>query len=436
MRDVLDWSLVYGVLPAVLSGFGVLAGVLLLARRRRTWWLRVVPLLAGAAAVVTLASAWVVDVAWRPFPDPVPWRVVAWCGVGVFAIALAIASFPGTRWWRRGGAVAAAVLVLLTCAVKINAYYGQFPTLRTVFGLPSADQVAFADNAAWVASPFLPQPGKAMLDGWVPPADMPGHGAVSQVRIPPAVSGFAARDAYVYLPPAYLTAHRPLLPVLVLLHGQPGAPVDWIDGGRLGDMMDGFASAHHGLAPVVVVADDTGTELGNPLCLDSRLGNSESYLTVDVPDWIKKTLQVDQDSRHWAVAGFSYGGTCSLQLALRRPDLFPTFVDISGQTEPTLGTRSSTVQEAFGGDESRFRAVNPADEVAARTYPGTAGMITAGDADGEYLPQQQEVYAYCRRARLDVGWLEVPGGHTWQAWGAGLERSLGWLAVRTGLVAR
>ncbi|HJP78234.1 MAG TPA: alpha/beta hydrolase-fold protein [Pseudonocardiaceae bacterium] len=435
MSQILDASLVFGLLPAVLSGLGGLAGVALLARRSRSWWTRVVPGLAAGAGIASLLLAWVVDEVWRPFPDSLPWRVVAWLGVGLFALALAVASFWGSTWWRRGGAVLAALLVVGTCAVKINAFYGEFPTLRTGLGLPTADEVAFAQNAAWVSSPFRGRTGQPLEEGWAPPATMPSHGVISQVWIPPTVSGFASRDAYVYLPPAYLTQHRPLLPVVVLLHGQPGAPVDWVAGGQLGAMMDAFAAAHHGLAPVVVDADDTGTEMGNPLCLDSALGNSETYLTVDVPNWIKDTLQIDRDTRHWAVAGFSYGGTCSLQLALRRPDLYPTFIDVSGQTEPTLGDRERTVNAAFGGDEAKFRQVNPFDELAARKYPGTAGMITAGHADSEYLPQQQKVYAVASSAGLDVHWLEVPGGHTWQAWGAGLQQSLDWLAQRTGLIA-
>jgi enterochelin esterase-like enzyme len=434
MGQVLDSPLVFGLLPAVLSGLGALGGAVLLARRSRTWWTRVLPILAGGTAMVCLLLTWVVDVVWRPFPDALPWRIVAWTGVALFALAVAVASFRGT-WWRRGGAVLAALLVVCTCAVKINAFYGQFPTLRAVIGLPDPRQVAFSRNATWVDAPFLGRQGQALQDEWTPPATMPGHGVISQVRIPPVVSGFAARDAYVYLPPAYLTAQRPLLPVLVLLHGQPGAPGDWVQSGQLGAMMDAFAAEHHGLAPVVVDADDTGTQFGNPLCLDSKLGNSESYLTVDVPNWIKSTLQVDQDTRNWAVAGFSYGGTCSLQLALRRPQLYPTFVDISGQREPTLGTRAETVRAAFGGDEARFREVNPLDELAARKFPGVAGMITVGDDDGDYLPQQREVYQAASRAGLDVHWLEVPGGHTWQAWAAGLQQSLGWVAQRTGLIA-
>src|SRR4030081_112002 len=91
MRNVLDWSLVDGVVPAVLTGLGALAGGVLLARRSRAWWVQVVPAVGGGTAV-WLLLVWAVDVVWRPFPDSLPWRVVLWGGVAVFAMSLAVSS--------------------------------------------------------------------------------------------------------------------------------------------------------------------------------------------------------------------------------------------------------------------------------------------------------------------------------------------------------
>ena len=81
------------------------------------------------------------------------------------------------------------------------------------------------------------------------------------------MSGVAS--AQVYLPPSYFTNPRPLLPVLVLMAGQPGKPEDWLQGGKLTATMDAFARDHEGLAPVVVIADGTGSQMANPLCTDS-----------------------------------------------------------------------------------------------------------------------------------------------------------------------
>lgn len=182
--------------------------------------------------------------------------------------------------------------------------------------------------------------------------------------------------------------------------------------------------------------DSTGSPLSNPLCMNSRLGNSETYLADDVPTWIRDTLQVDPDSRRWAIAGLSYGGTCALQLGLRRSTTYPTFVDISGESEPSLGSRDKTIRAAFNGDAAAFNRVNPID-LLARSAPatGVAGVLTVGRDDTEFVPQQRAVLAAARKAGMDIRLIEVPGEHNWQAWAGGLQQALPWLMTRLGITA-
>ncbi|WP_037310135.1 alpha/beta hydrolase [Amycolatopsis orientalis] len=435
MNTVLDWDLVHGAVPATVTMAGLAAGAVLLFRRDRRWWTRTVPIVAAACAVVTFLAWLIVDVLWKPFPDPVPQSVVAWIGVALGGAGLAIAWQPRRRWTLRGVSALAGVVVVLAAGANINAHFGHYPSLRAAFELPPANEVPFTSVGLATGTPLPRSPERALLEGWQPPATMPKNGVVTQVSIPAATSHFpVTRKAYLYLPPAYRTSPRPLLPVLVLLHGQPGGPRDWINGGQIATMMDRFAAAHRGVAPVVVMPDATGDAFGNPLCLDSRLGRAETYLAGDVPGWIKATLQIDPDNRKWAVAGYSYGGTCALQLALRRPGTFPTFVDIAGQDEPTLGSRAKTVGEAFGGDENAFRRFTPIDLLATRGYPGSAGVLSVGRSDSVFLPQQKRVFEAARRNGIAVTWRETPGSHNWQAWSAGLSDSLAWLAGRMGLV--
>lgn len=98
-------------------------------------------------------------------------------------------------------------------------------------------------------------------------------------------------------------------------------------------MLDTFAAAHAGLAPVVV-DDRLGATFANLLCGDLPLGDTFPYLSVDGPAWIRAPLQVDPTPQDWAVGGLSSGGTCSLQLAVNAPPVYPTFLDFAGQDEP------------------------------------------------------------------------------------------------------
>lgn len=428
---VLDAALLSGPLPWALAAAGACAFAFLLAVPRRRWWTSTVPLvLLGAAAVTVLGAALANGIV----PDPLPFSVLAAVGCTFAAAGLGIAGF-GRRGWRgRAAIVTATALVAIAAAQGVNTEYGEFPTLRTALGLAAVDQIPF--TAVALREQVISARGGRPLDAqWRAPAGMPPTGVITQVDIPASRSGFAARPGWLYLPPAYLSRPRAQMPVLVLLSGQPGSPQDWLDGGRLAARLDAFAAAHDGLAPVVVMPDHLGSPLVNPLCMDSRLGDVATYLSVDVPAWIRATLQVDPDPRAWAIGGLSNGGTCSLQMAVAAPAVYPTFVDISGESEPTLGDRATTVQAAFAGDAAAFTAVNPLDVLTAKRFPATSGYLVAGQQDSQYLPQAESVLEAGRSAGMDVQLHVLPGGHTWDVWGPGLDGALPWLATRLGLTS-
>lgn len=412
---ILDSPLLFGWLPTTLTWLGVGSLVFLLVRFRRRWWTRRVPLILLVTGLVLVAVAITLAV-WAPFPDPLGWRVWTWGGVGVGALVAGIVGFGG-RWWRRVLIVPAVLLVLLTAGVKINAVYAYRPTLAGVLGVPAANAIDFA--AVPATEPVVPSAG------WRPPADLPRGGRVATVDIPGTVSGFPARPASVYLPPAYLVTPRPELPVLVLIGGQPGDVTDWLQAGELATIMDRYAAAHGGLAPVVVVPDATGSSFADPLCLDSRLGNVQTYLAADVPAWVAAHLQVGPGR---AIGGFSYGGTCAVQMATNHPDAYPTFLDMSGEVEPSLGDHAKTVQAAYGDrpdPEAAYRATLPLTRFPQ--VRGIAGRVVVGRDDTIYGPQAHQVVDAAQAAGLDVTLSVVNGTHSWTVAKDGLAAELPWV---------
>jgi S-formylglutathione hydrolase FrmB len=429
MARLLDVSLLQGGLPVAIFAVAAAGALTLLAGRGRRWWQRSVPLALAVGAVAAVAVAVAVDRVWRPFPDPLPAQVVVAVGALVAAVGLAVLGWRARSRWTRVVSLLAVPAVLLGGAQWTNLAFQAYPTPRTALGLPPADERPFADippQAPLVAA----RPGHPLSQTWTPPAGMPAEGAVTQVDIPATRSGFAARQAWLYLPPAYLASPRALLPVLVLMGGQPGGPDQWFDGGRLAARMDAYASEHDGLAPVVVVADDLGSATANPLCMDSRLSRVATYLSADVPAWVRTHLQVDPDPSRWAVGGFSGGATCALQLAVNAPRVYPTFVFISGEDGPTLGDHARTVRAAFGGDEAAFAAVNPLDVLARTRFPGSAGFLVGGAQDTRYLPQAKRVHGATKAAGMDVRMVVIPGDHSFDVWGPGLSDALPWLGTR------
>ncbi|GAA1079882.1 alpha/beta hydrolase [Kitasatospora arboriphila] len=428
----LDWPITTGVVPYALLVAGSAALLLLVLVPAPRWWPLRLPAAVLAAAAGGVLTALTVNSWWQPFAGGLPDEVTAWIALALLGLALAVARFVPTVPPRTAGKVlvpVAALLVGVMAASQVNRFYDEYGTLRAMLA-PATEALPTGRDPHTVAAP----PGGALAQVWHPPPGLPARGTLARTPIPGAKSGFDARDAYVWLPPAYRASPRPLLPVLVLMAGQPGSPSDWVSSGQLETTMNDFAAAHGGLAPIVLMVDQTGSTWGNSLCMDSRIARAQTYLAEDVPDWTRRHLQTAQGRRSWAIGGLSLGGTCALQLAVNAPRVYGTFLDISGQREPTLGSHQQTVQRAFGGDEAAFDAVDPLHVMARERFPDTAATFVVGDEDGEYGPQQRTVHAAAVAAGMKARSMTVPGGHDWNTFRAGLADNVTWLAQQTGLI--
>ncbi len=416
MNALLDLNIVGGPFLIVLYLLGGLVVVGLLARRqglRRT--------AVGLAVVATAGSAgwmlvWLLSDVWDLFgvSMSLPTRLWTTCLFG--ALALAITNLIGARPRRRVLAIVSIPLCLLTAAAGINAEFGQFTTVRAAIGIPLYG--ALADAAAG-------QP--------IPAADT--RGVVGTVTIPAARSGFPARDALVYLPAAARTANPPALPVIEMLSGQPGSPSDLFTAGRLASLLDDYAAAHQGLAPIVVVPDQLGAPDKNPMCVDSALGNSATYLTVDVPAWIRGHYRVAASPTGWAIAGFSQGGTCAIQLGAEHPALYGTILDISGELKPQAGSPAQTVQAGFGGSDAAYAAAAPSAILAAHApYRSLHIVFAVGGDDTRYLAWTTILRAAATRAGATTDLFVSPGtAHDWHTVIYALTHALPVLAAHTGL---
>lgn len=421
---MLDTSLVDGALPLLVLGVAAAcAGVALVRRPTRTF-LAAAGIAVAGAILVQLVLVLVVDVVVVPFGIPLEFRNWCWVFAGLIGFALAATGFVRTPRWRKAVAVLALPLSALAVAVGVNATYGQYPTLRDAVGLRSFPELPAE----------LMRAGGADLADWAPPADLPATGSVHSVAIPGTESGFPAGPAVVYLPPAALVDEPPRLPVLVALSGQPGKPTDVITSGQLAAIADRWAAEHDGVAPLVVVPDQLGSEHDNPMCVDGPLGDSRTYLERDVRDWVLRNLPAADDRRGWAIAGFSQGGTCALQLATGSPELFGAFADIAGDEGPTLGGRERTIEEGFGGDADAYTAAQPVGYLDGARLPDTAALLVVGELDPVMGPQLRRVESALDGAGARVTWLTSPGtGHDWGTARAGFAAALDLFGERMGI---
>jgi S-formylglutathione hydrolase FrmB len=430
---ILDSSMISGPVPIVIDALGVVALVAILIRRPSGGGM----LRFGAAALVGVALgfvlAWYIGDVRNAFDVSLTFATRAWFAGGVALIAIGVTSLWRARGWRIPLGIASVVLFALAAAIGINSTIGEFPTVADALGLDAPHALRISTDHDTATS--SPDPTQPLWQTWRAPTNMPGTGTVGTVVIPSTVSHFVARSAVVYLPPAALVAHAPKLPVMIFLGGQPGSPQTVLTSGQLPELLNAYAAAHDGLAPIVVVPDQLGASAANPMCLDSALGHVATYITVDVPNWIRTHLNVQTARTSWAIGGFSEGGTCSIQLGTTHHSLFGSILDISGQVAPLNGSVAHTIKVGFGGSTAAYRAgTAPALLAASAPFSGTLGVFVVGQDDSRYGPQTAEVEKAARAARMDVHAFVSPGtAHDWYTEQYGLKVGVPLFAALAGL---
>jgi S-formylglutathione hydrolase FrmB len=261
----------------------------------------------------------------------------------------------------------------------------------------------------------------------------PSGGAILERVDIPASDGFRPRPAYLYLPPSAVRhAHR-RLPVLELLHGTPGQPVDWVNGGLLISIVNAFTATHHGQGPIIVMPDLNGTHRGDSECIRTAAGfDIERYLTSDVVRWVRAHFTPTVGREKWWVAGLSEGGLCSLMLTLRHPHVFSALGDLSGFAAPIVDhlTQAASDRQLYGGNAREKREHDPLWLLKHHSYTALPAWFECGADDRRVLPQQRLVVAAARAAGMHVHDSTVPGSHGWTVWSAALRTLLPWLWTR------
>lgn len=436
MSPLVDPLLTLPVLSSLVLGPAfVVAGLtvaLLLARRVEHWPATATgAVLAGAAAGA--GALWVVEGWLDLVGTPLAWPTRAWV-VGCFAVmGLAAANFRRARIRRRCGAVLASLVVFVVTGLGINAQYGLNPTLGSVLGVSTERAVALPvrPGSGPPGAGATSVAGGPLWQTWSPTTPVPPAGSTGSVAIPGTVSGFTARPAGIYLPPAALTPNPPALPLVVLMMGQPGNP----DPQYVAGVLNRSAAAHRGLAPIVIVADQLGNPSTDTLCLDTpRYGKVETYVNVDVVGWARAHLNILTDRAHWTIAGYSHGGQCAIAFAGKHPDIWGNVLDISGEEYPGAEHAARTLSEIFGGNQTAYDAQKPVTILRGARIADTTAVFTVSTDDPLFRPGVQRVAAAARTAGMTVTYLELSGvGHVAGALNAGLDQGFAVLYPRLGL---
>ncbi|HEX3980799.1 MAG TPA: alpha/beta hydrolase-fold protein [Acidimicrobiales bacterium] len=413
-------SIVSGWLPPMVE---VLAVVALLASLdlRTGQWRHQLAVGVPVAACITGAVALVLTLG-SLVPDDFPWSAYVWGFTFALAVCSGLLGWTSVGRWRKVAMVAAVILTLAATLGSVNREADSFPTVgRLVTGDP--------ENV--VGTPEL----RAIKEQVAVSGRLPSQGVVIMTTIPPTVSHFSTRPAYVYLPPAWFAKVTPSLPTLVLLPGEPGSASDWSGDGDADNTADAFARTHHGLAPIIVMPDPNGYATVDSECVNSKFGNAETYLVDDVPAFARRQFSASSAPGSLAIGGLSAGGTCSIMLALRHPTAYPTFATFSGFASPQYQETSlaETIDTLFGGSEARFAEHDPVQLLRNGRFDGMAGWFEVGNQDQQPLEAARNLQPAALAAGIATCIAVRPGGHDFDLWSQALVDSFPWLSWRLGL---
>ena len=358
---------------------------------------------------------------------------------------LLIAIF-GVLMWRTLATRRAAFRILAAClafvpamvfgVLAVNKYYGYYQTWGAMVAdltqqdASAAPQVPDVELAADSRSGTLGGSGAQLKL-----AQRQGYLVRTTVAGPR--SGIT-RVVYLYLPPQYFQpAYRAYrFPVIELIHGQPGVPQDWITVVGVTRTFDRLLTEKLAQPAVLVMPDVNGGARISLQCLNQVGGPQDlTYLAVDVPAQVTRMLRVSRPGRAWGVAGYSEGGFCAANMALRYPHRYGFAGVLSGYFAPLDNQLAGTGRPVspFAGDDRLREQNTPLDELgslpAATVIPRF--WLAAGGADSQDVVNAEGFWKELRPRQPEAPLTLTPGsGHTMTTWRAQVPSMLAWMTPR------
>jgi enterochelin esterase-like enzyme len=357
---------------------------------------------------------------------------------------LLIVVFAGLMWWlavakqlvfRILAACLAFIPAMLFGVAAVNKYYGYYQNWNSAVSdltgqsaqtaqVPTTDAGAGAEFGNYLGNAV--DTAVAKMEGYTLKLSVPGE--LSHIT----------RTVYVYLPPQYFqrSFRDYRFPAIELLHGFPGTPLDWITVVGVTGTLQNLLQQDLAKPAVLVMPDANGGRGISLQCLNQFHGPEDAtYLADDLPNYITRVLRVQPAGPAWGIAGYSEGGFCAANLALRYPDRFGFSGVLSGYFVPSDNqlVHPPRLVNPFG-KSALLRRENTPQDVVAKVPAGTRiplFWLGVGSGDRSDLKAAQFFEQLLEIRQPGVPLKIVPGGgHTMITWRALIPPMLEWMTPK------
>ncbi|HUN37975.1 MAG TPA: alpha/beta hydrolase-fold protein [Trebonia sp.] len=238
------------------------------------------------------------------------------------------------------------------------------------------------------------------------------------------LSGYNRRGL-LYLPPQYGQAQyaRVRFPVVELFHGTPGSPRVWSTVLEVSQLADRLI-AEHLMGPMILVMPAINGP-GYMDCVNGPTVKDDTYVTQDVRNDVLARYRASEDPYEWGMTGFSSGGYCAANLALRHRDSFGAAAVIEGYFRAADGPAANALQH----NKQLELANSPlytAEKLTANSGPLPAFWVAAGTQDRTDYQTATKFTAALDRLE-QVPFFKLDAADNVRAWSAALPSALIWL---------
>ncbi len=225
-----------------------------------------------------------------------------------------------------------------------------------------------------------------------------------------------SRTYGVSLPPGYEQNPQQRYPVIFLLHGGHGSPMDWFNAGKgkaTTTLEQLYATGK--LPPSIIITPDGNDKRGSspyrdPDYFDGPNGKVSTAIGQELVQVIKSRYRTLPSPNFWAIGGLSSGGWGAVNVGLKNLNNFSILFSHSGYFRDKSGPANSPI--------TYIKDIPPQAKKRLKIY------LDTGSSDSDEVKESKEFSQELVRLNIYHIFREYPGSHTWQYWREHLTDSL------------